>query len=1048
MDHPEDVLDFGEDDDGVDVISLGGSDHDGEPVELGNAELILASSSRNGRSARSPARKTEAKIPSSKCSEGTQRRRQESGRGYERRLDVNDDRSLGNFLAEKPASKTYASSRMPQPEAGNRSSGPSPRNSDRADRPRSGERASYIPSDRLQETEATSRRAERAKADPRKSTMASSSQLPNISDDSSSNTRSHVPVSSSNVRRNSAYAQKAETQKSSAAVDKHSQKLPKGWLSRISSTGKTYYVNAVTRTSQWALPTEPASLALPQANSKVGCALLRNHELWGYYLIYDGSAPSTRQTSSVNAISSEKVESNSRASATEFKKPTSSASQLQDTEVCRQTPIKAQNLAASPSAESSPSILLKKADKQDSAENSRLTVMSLEKEARLISEDQSKPEMSEKRPRSHRIHPDRLQDVAQANSDQRARPRDVDESKALPGSFHRDPPSHQTDRTFEGSRRDESIRYSRKPSPRPARPHQRLKSTSPVPRRARSPPRPSERERRVKDYYPSGANGIPTGSGRDHAGNRGYKIPVELPPPPPPPTRRRPPSSPEQPVEPSSTRPVQEMDKPSNQGVSKSREIIHPSRRDAIDGYRPEGPYSNQPLLRQKAQGRHRSPTQHPHRRMSSSGYMERKIADETELRGRKRPPNGPNRISLDEREFRESDKTRSATTSRENDNTRSVAASRCDTYRPQSTRVDSSFPSPSEARHRGALPSPSHHLDQSHLIANDSFQSAKSLPDSTAEISIRHKANRNTDSHRERARSPNDLSISLSATCHSPPLAVIEHSSTEGREQVETEKASVGRNGDSFQDDLPLALGSTEPAERASNGRKRSAGSFEKPEISRKRHLKCPDGPVTDRRESTCDQKLLEQAELSLALRLGPVVCDEDSIKSSTSPLPGEKSAVDVEIVTIDDSSSAKPQAIGHLDFSRKDVLHNHEILEKSEHLGKDEPTVIIEPLEDIDGEELPTSLSKSFDGTSISLCGLASRQARNSSGSINQKSDTMSNPTRVEEKTLLTVEASIKPSGNTSLRDRIQDLNLPVKNEAHHKNLATRVRSPPKAS
>ncbi|CAH7685438.1 expressed protein [Phakopsora pachyrhizi] len=738
---------------------------------------------------------------------------------------------------------------MPQPEAGNRSSGPSPRNSDRADRPRSGERASYIPSDRLQETEATSRRAERAKADPRKSTMASSSQLPNISDDSSSNTRSHVPVSSSNVRRNSAYAQKAETQKSSAAVDKHSQKLPKGWLSRISSTGKTYYVNAVTRTSQWALPTEPASLALPQANSKVST-----------------DASSTRQTSSVNAISSEK-----------------------DTEVCRQTPSKAQNLAASPSAESSPSILLKKADKQDSAENSRLTgfnksskldcrssgpngpmerkVMSLEKEARLISEDQSKPEMSEKRPRSHRIHPDRLQDVAQANSDQRARPRDVDESKALPGSFHRDPPSHQTDRTFEGSRRDESIRYSRKPSPRPARPHQRLKSTSPVPRRARSPPRPSERERRVKDYYPSGANGIPTGSGRDHAGNRGYKIPVELPPPPPPPTRRRPPSSPEQPVEPSSTRPVQEMDKPSNQGVSKSREIIHPSRRDAIDGYRPEGPYSNQPLLRQKAQGRHRSPTQHPHRRMSSSGYMERKIADETELRGRKRPPNGPNRISLDEREFRESDKTRSATTSRENDNTRSVAASRCDTYRPQSTRVDSSFPSPSEARHRGALPSPSHHLDQSHLIANDSFQSAKSLPDSTAEISIRHKANRNTDSHRERARSPNDLSISLSATCHSPPLAVIEHSSTEGREQVETEKASVGRNGDSFQDDLPLALGSTEPAERASNGRKRSAGSFEKPEISRKRHLKCPDGPVTDRRESTCDQKLLEQAELSLAL-------------------------------------------------------------------------------------------------------------------------------------------------------------------------------------
>jgi hypothetical protein len=39
-----------------------------------------------------------------------------------------------------------------------------------------------------------------------------------------------------------------------------STELPEGWISRISKgSKKTYYVNALTRTSQWNRPTEPAS---------------------------------------------------------------------------------------------------------------------------------------------------------------------------------------------------------------------------------------------------------------------------------------------------------------------------------------------------------------------------------------------------------------------------------------------------------------------------------------------------------------------------------------------------------------------------------------------------------------------------------------------------------------------------------------------------------------------------------------------------------------------------------------------------------------------
>ncbi|VDP95499.1 unnamed protein product [Trichobilharzia regenti] len=51
--------------------------------------------------------------------------------------------------------------------------------------------------------------------------------------------------------------------------------LPEGWVSRISSNGKTYYVNIVTNESQWELPQHPAS----SSSGKIRCShLLVKHK--------------------------------------------------------------------------------------------------------------------------------------------------------------------------------------------------------------------------------------------------------------------------------------------------------------------------------------------------------------------------------------------------------------------------------------------------------------------------------------------------------------------------------------------------------------------------------------------------------------------------------------------------------------------------------------------------------------------------------------------------------------------------------------------------
>ncbi|POW00801.1 hypothetical protein PSTT_12887 [Puccinia striiformis] len=61
---PEDVLDFGEDDDGLDVISLGGSDHDGRPVSNRSSSTALESATRSIRQPR-PSPPTQSRNPRS-----------------------------------------------------------------------------------------------------------------------------------------------------------------------------------------------------------------------------------------------------------------------------------------------------------------------------------------------------------------------------------------------------------------------------------------------------------------------------------------------------------------------------------------------------------------------------------------------------------------------------------------------------------------------------------------------------------------------------------------------------------------------------------------------------------------------------------------------------------------------------------------------------------------------------------------------------------------------------------------------------------------------
>ncbi|KNZ48848.1 hypothetical protein VP01_536g2 [Puccinia sorghi] len=172
---PEDVLDFGEDGkrslsplsvfffhDGLDVISLGASDHDGRPVSNRSSSTTVESTSRSIRQPRATSpchsrhhKSTSNTQPSDRHRHGSVYRTADSTRAppYERhhrhisrpadRIVPHPDRRLLVEDACRHAERTSITAPI--------------RSRPSLDRPRPGERASYMPPDRLQAISASSR---------------------------------------------------------------------------------------------------------------------------------------------------------------------------------------------------------------------------------------------------------------------------------------------------------------------------------------------------------------------------------------------------------------------------------------------------------------------------------------------------------------------------------------------------------------------------------------------------------------------------------------------------------------------------------------------------------------------------------------------------------------------------------------------------------------------------------------------------------------------------------------------------------------------------
>lgn len=229
---PEDVLDFGEEDeDGLDVISLGGSDHNGDPLP---ANLHPASgnhnNTRSGRSNRSP-------LPGQRS----------HSRAPQHQSDRRHEPSKPSTLSASTSKLITGASASTQ-------------------NPLPGERASYMPPDRPQAMASAARYADAAQAHA-SSKLESRRSLTSSSNRSLSQ-RQPDTTSSRNPPNNSAEASTSNQdavnrEKGVAAADQAPPALPKGWMSRLSKQGKVYYVNAITRTSQWTLPTEAASGVAP-----------------------------------------------------------------------------------------------------------------------------------------------------------------------------------------------------------------------------------------------------------------------------------------------------------------------------------------------------------------------------------------------------------------------------------------------------------------------------------------------------------------------------------------------------------------------------------------------------------------------------------------------------------------------------------------------------------------------------------------------------------------------------------------------------------------
>ncbi|KAG0152607.1 hypothetical protein CROQUDRAFT_650054 [Cronartium quercuum f. sp. fusiforme G11] len=425
---PEDVLDFGEEDeDDRDVISLGGSDHNGEPVTNSN-QNNNHHSTRTGRFNKSPG---PSKLSSNKISTH-----------QTEKYSNNDPNDLSIKSSNDTKSATTKGSNI---------------STDRS--------TSYnnLPPDKPSSarfTEAAQAHAS-AKNESRRSITST-----NATNTTNTNTANPQRLSTSSIPNKTSSSDKSVPNQLSVPLDPTHPPLPKGWLVRISSRqGKTYYVNAITRTSQWHLPTEPASDVIPATTTKTTAKETMNKE----------PSTVTRRTVS-NGTRSTKPEEIDAS-------PNNKLPVTTNIDSCK-------DLSRKSITNSNHTIV----NDDELIKSSRQTNLDYDSKERLVND--------------RRIDDDyRTRTGGDRTFDE---PLSISSSS---GHFHREQPPHHESRYIESSRRSRH--------PLDESPHRsRLRSISPPHRRFGSPIiEDHDRDRKYRDYG-SAREVIPLGPSRDYIDDR------------------------------------------------------------------------------------------------------------------------------------------------------------------------------------------------------------------------------------------------------------------------------------------------------------------------------------------------------------------------------------------------------------------------------------------------------------------------------------------------------------------------------------------------
>ncbi|PLW19474.1 hypothetical protein PCANC_08772 [Puccinia coronata f. sp. avenae] len=529
---PEDVLDFGEDDDGLDVISLGGSDHDGRPLSNRSCSTIQEPSSRSIRQPRaSPPTHSRHHAKGNSHPNGSDRRRHGSLSRTIHPPQAPPRESIHQPIS-RPADRIalHPERRSLVEDASRHSERSSITASARSrpliDRPRPRERASYMPPDRLQAVSDSSRHNNSLNPQPDSSRPVASLST-RITDRRDLDQNSLNPLSSSKppTEREKFKETKLVKKPVEPSVDPASTELPEGWISRTSkSSKKTYYVNAFTRTSQWNRPTEPATgkptKPTPKVASQSSAIQSAPQEI-----LETPTHQAQNDLSKSHVVGSaieSPVISRSKKEAPDVQQAGKPAQPLDNRSsnlrLSDKTILHDANQLAAPQEtireQSTTKPPIDDHPRQSNFMGSRTAHASdSDIDGRAIHQEKPPPDIPEPYPRDHRIHPDRRKEIASASSHHRGRVSAPDPPIAVSaGSFHRDLPPHPNISNADLSRDVGPARYPHESDLiRPVGNH-RPRSISPRPRPVTSH-RSAKRERR-EPVQLSGANEIPKAPGR------------------------------------------------------------------------------------------------------------------------------------------------------------------------------------------------------------------------------------------------------------------------------------------------------------------------------------------------------------------------------------------------------------------------------------------------------------------------------------------------------------------------------------------------------